>query len=121
MKILILDDNTVRHDAYKKKFNLPMDELTHVYTVGECIDALQKDNYDLICLDHDLGGEEMVKSGDGTGYEVAEWIAKNLPRENLPFAFYLHSLNPSGRKNMYYVLFDAGITNVIEFPFFWSK
>lgn len=120
MKILILDDNVFRHKQFRQNHSLN-NILTHTYTVKECIDALQKDIYDCVCLDHDLGGEEMVKSGEGTGYEVAEWIAKSLPRENLPSVIYLHSLNPNGRNNMQGVLNDAGIFNVVQFPFLWSK
>jgi len=30
----------------------------------------------ILFLDHDLGGKQMVASGNNTGYEVAKWLSK---------------------------------------------
>ena len=125
MKILILDDNEFRHKAFKKKFNLPQDKLTHTYTTEECIKVLTdttiKDKFDLIYLDHDLGGEEMVLSDQGTGYEVAEFIAYDMDQAKLPtIGIVVHSLNPIGRKNMLVILHNSNC-KVIDGPFAWKN
>ena len=75
MKILILDDDWNRHKQFKKRF---VGATTHhVETVGQCILALQMSCWDALFLDHDLGGQQMVESGDNTGYAVAVWLRDN--------------------------------------------
>lgn len=114
-KLLILDDDQIRHDGFKRKF--PEYELKHTYTAEETIDALKNNEYDYVFLDHDLGGEQMVASGDGTGYEVAEWLANHHCR--CPkMAIYIHSLNPIGRKNMVNVMRNIKL-KIQEAPCAW--
>jgi len=115
-KILILDDDLGRHTQFKQ--NMIGHVLTHCETVEECINALETDEFDYVCLDHDLGGEQMVMSGKGTGYEVAQWMAKN-EHPSLREVF-VHSLNPAGRKNIVAELKSAGI-RASEYPFMWTK
>lgn len=113
MKILFLDDNKLRWDFLQPVIrSYPGTETTWVQTVEECIKELEKKIYDVVMLDHDLGGEIMVKSGKGTGYEVAEWIANNM-KDCMPGRIYIHTQNPEGSKNMKLVLPDAV---VIPFP-----
>jgi len=81
-------------------------DLDWTQTASETIQALKDKEYDAIFLDHDLGGKVMVKSGIGTGYEVAEWIAENL--EEVPQVI-LHSMNPVGVENMKSVLPTADV------------
>jgi len=114
MKILILEDNVYRHHKFRIKFIGHL--VTIVETVYECIDALESDEFDAICLDHDLGEKEMVNSGDGTGYEVAVWLTKN--KDRTPKHIYIHSCNPVGAKNMKNVLESAGYS-VIYSPRLW--
>jgi len=70
--------------------------------------------YDILSIDHDLGGKTYVESGEGTGYEVAEWLYENPDRK--PKEIYLHSLNSAGRKNMKNVLPES-----VEAPFAWKN
>jgi len=116
MNILILEDDPTgtRIPAFKRKF------VGHIATFVETTkDAIRLLNefpagyWDILFLDHDLGGEEMVESGPGTGYEVACWLEENPSKK--PNRIYLHSLNPVGRQNMKRALPDA-----IEAPFAWK-
>lgn len=100
MKILILDDQEQRHKHFKKE--LCFHTLCHVYTSKECIKKLSEETFDCVFLDHDLGGQEMVESGENTGYEVCVWLKNNI--EKCPDQIYIHTMNPVGRQNMLSVL-----------------
>lgn len=112
MRMLILDDDKVRHIQFNQKYNKQGNVLCHVETVEACIQKLQEETWDVVCLDHDLGGKTYIKSGKGTGFEVAEWLANNPDKK--PYQIVIHSYNPAGRKNMMDVLPEA-----IEAPGIW--
>jgi len=115
-KILVLDDDLERMKHFKK--NLNGCDLVLVETAKDAISAFKNhDEYGIVFLDHDLGGEQMVKSGDGTGYEVAVHINSILEGSNSNPYIILHSLNPVGRQNMCNVLVDR--KNVHEYPRVW--
>jgi len=104
-RILILEDNPSRHKAFRQKFIG-----NTVVIVSEPREAkllLEDMGWDVLCLDHDLGGQEMMESGSGTGYEVAEWSEKHPARQ--PKTIIIHSLNPVGSANMNDALPDAHI------------
>ena len=112
MKILILDDMSIRHKAFKQ--NLIGHVVKCVETVKETIDSLNEETWDYLFLDHDLGGDVMVPSGPGTGYEVAQWLNKNVDKQ--PANIVIHSFNPDGAKNMASLLPKALIC-----PGAWNK
>ena len=113
MRILILEDSPERLILMKEALeHVSGLVLTHVETTNEAISKLYQEEFDIVSLDHDLGGEVMVKSGVGTGYEVAEWLANNPERQ--PPQIWLHSLNPVGLTNMGRVL-----PNAIKCPQWW--
>jgi hypothetical protein len=67
--------------------------------VVDAINYLNNETWDLLLLDHDLGGEQMVDhSNKNTGSEVARWLNENPAKK--PQAIILHSFNPVGRLNM---------------------
>lgn len=74
---LFLDDNPERCKAFKSA--VPFADV--VNTTAECIGALQTEGeWNLVFLDHDLGGEVYVDSNrEDTGMEVVRWIIKNEP------------------------------------------
>ena len=113
MKILILDDDMNRHQLFDK--NYAIHELVHVQTAQEAIDQLKVNTFDVVFLDHDLGGLQMVESGgkEPTGYDVAKWIAMNPERK--PKQVFVHSLNPVGSQNIKNVLPSS-----ILFPAAWT-
>jgi len=100
-----------RITAFRKK--LIGNDITWVMTAADAIEALANNDWDVLFLDHDLGGEAYVKSGPGTGYEVAVWLERNPTRK--PPQIFLHSLNTVGRDNMKGALLEA-----IHAPFAWK-
>lgn len=116
MKILFLDDSFFRKQQLDIKLR-PFDNIYYdwVQTSKQAIEFLQKNKYDLIMLDHDLGGKSMEESGPGTGYEVAQWIKNNMKN---PPKIFIHSHNPVGAKNMQQVLPKA---HLIPFSIFLEK
>jgi CheY-like chemotaxis protein len=110
MKILFLDDSVLRAKTFLSRHP----DAVLVSTVDECIQQLDKE-WDLVLLDHDLGGKEMCDPGKGTGMEVAQWIAANRPKIG---QIIIHSLNHSAAARMASVLFDY---EVLVYPFAWSK
>jgi hypothetical protein len=84
--------------------------------VDICIEKLKECTWDVLMLDHDLGGNVYVPSGgsEPTGYDVAKWLRLNP--EYKPEKIILHSLNPIGRKNMLKELPEA-----LDLPHAWEK
>lgn len=105
MTALFLDDDLNRWEAVKPLFSNIGITATHVETADQAINALKNNSYDFIYLDHDLGGQIYVQSGKGTGYEVAEWIANNIPSTRSMII--VHTLNPVGGDNIQRVLPSA--------------
>ncbi len=97
MKILFLDDDRNRH-AYFQRETIGQD-VRHVETAAAAIKALQEHGpFDVACLDHDLGGEQMAPLGTaGHGLQVARWLAEHPETaENVA----IHSYNPVGAQAM---------------------
>jgi len=109
MKVLILDDMEVRHEGFRKKFNRYSDTIVSTYTVKQCIKELDQDRFDMICLDHDLGGKK-------SGYDVCKWLINNP--EKARSIIIIHTNNPVGAKNMYDILRKQGINSIIH-PGYW--
>ena len=81
VRILVLDDDQKRHEAFK--FHLFRHDVTHVYTCDEAIKAIEQEKWDIIFLDHDLEDRHYSSASDGkveelekTGYDVAVHIAR---------------------------------------------
>ena len=94
MNILFLDDDKNRQRTFRSAF--PAADI--VSTANECIDMLDASKWDLVCLDHDLGGEQYVDPAEkNTGMEVVRWIESNRPSVG---RFIVHSLNFPARWEM---------------------
>jgi hypothetical protein len=100
----------IRHKVFKSKF--PESDITFVETAQEAIDILSKDlDWDLISLDHDLGGRIFVDSNDSnTGYQVAKFLVD----KEIKGKIIIHSCNRNGAMNMKSLLPDA-----LYKPLFW--
>jgi len=96
MNILILEDDPARQRIFTRK--LIGTNVVIVETATAAIQNLTEHAWDYLFLDHDLGGMQMVASGPGTGYEVAQWLAANPKRQ--PPNIVIHSFNPAGAANM---------------------
>jgi CheY-like chemotaxis protein len=115
-KILVLDDDEDRHKGFVKA--LRNEQVTHVHDYQEAIDALDKETFEEIYLDHDLSdfGESTTGYGEAerTGADVALYIARMLPKDKRPKIVHIHSWNPVGAHNIAVTLESAGIPYVRE-------
>jgi len=110
MKILFLDDDPYRTKHFKSKKPFAV----CVATAKGCIEELQKDDWDYVFLDHDLGGETFVDSDqEETGMEVVRWIQENKP--NIKKVI-VHSLNYPAATNMLSKITDLEY-NAVYVPF----
>lgn len=92
--ILFLDDCPLR----TKNFQSAFPSATCVATSATCIEELKKQDWDYVCLDHDLGGETFVDSDRAdTGMEVVRWIVENKPHI---MHIFVHSLNHPAAQEM---------------------
>lgn len=109
MKIFILEDNERRMVKFRRE--LIGHNIDHAVSVEDGTSFVVNNKYDLIFLDHDLGGEEFVDSfADNTGYKLAEFIASFTPNKETPCI--VHSCNPAGADNIIRILPHA-----IKVPF----
>jgi NAD+-processing family protein with receiver domain len=118
VRILFLDDDPKRHELFARAHI--GHQVTFVWGVFDAVRALGASEcagepFDYACLDHDLGGHQMVESGEATGYEVAQHIAF-MTTEARPRRVVVHSFNPVGAQNMVRLLADAGVP-CIRAPF----
>lgn len=117
MRILILEDWEGRIKWFRTKFTGNVD---YAYTSPQANEFLQKNEYDVIFLDHDLSDEhyELMHTPDavliGTGVDTAKYIAENKCSPNAQII--LHTLNPVGSNNMFAILKEAGY-RVEKIPF----
>jgi hypothetical protein len=86
MRILILEDDENRNVYFRRNF-----------APNEIV-ITDDSNF----LDHDLGGQQMVSSGENTGYEVAQFLEENSIF--VPPRVVIHSFNPIGARNMHQAL-----------------
>ena len=112
--VLILDDCPERGRAFLARFP----HARWVETASEAIASLQSLAWDLVCLDHDLGGEHFVDSRQAnTGAEVVRFIVRDRP----PISqIIVHSLNGPAAARMVADLDSAGYA-ATQVPFFWMR
>lgn len=114
MNIFILEDDPNRQKLFMRKFI--GHEVVIVDNVTDAINELKAKPFDLIFLDHDLGGEIFVNSeNENTGYQLAKWI-KEQDQILKNSTFIIHSLNPVGAQNIKAILPSAWIQ-----PFAWME
>lgn len=120
LRVLVLEDDHSRIVEFKKRFSELADqrgtdvEVTYEETAAGCISRLEGGTFDMLFLDHDLGGDVLVSTQvENTGSGVARFIAGRP--ELRPKNVITHSLNPVGRKNI------SDLTGAVEVPFVWAK
>lgn len=104
-RILILDDSFFRHNVFRTIYDDSF--LVHVYRYSEAVRELEKGDWDIVHLDHDLGDflpggmrADTYEDGWGktqlyTGRHVAEKLIE-LPEALWPKAVVVHSVNGIG-------------------------
>lgn len=108
LKILFLDDRSKRiHSAFEK---FKDQDLRIVTNVTECLRYLSQEDWDLVFLDHDLGGKEFCSLNDPTcGMAVVSYIRwHKWPPEKKKPEFIIHSSNAFAAISMAEVLKDLG-------------
>ena len=96
-KILVLEDNPNRIAIFKT--HLVNHDVDYVDIAWDANKLLNENIYDIIYLDHDLGGHVYVVDDDinGTGYDVAKVIPET---ENKNARIIIHTYNPVGYQRM---------------------
>ena len=92
MKILILEDQPARVNSFQRL--LTDHDVFVTNDARECIELLGQDEFDILFLDHDLGGPEnqpeLSYDPENCGSTVANW----LHRSGVSIGrIYIHSLN----------------------------
>jgi len=114
MKILVLEDDQNRIEEFKKSFR---SEHRVIYTddAEMAINHLKENTFDILFLDHDLGGCVYVDTNEyQTGSTVAKWLSEN--KDRMPPRVILHTLNSYGATNM-----KSYIPHAQIIPFAWTK
>ena len=96
-KVLVLEDDPWRQNWFGAKFK----DVVPCLMVGEALEALATQEFDLIFLDHDLRTEPAV------GRDVAQWLCEN-PEAQRTAAIIVHSVNLVSAHKMYMELHLAG-------------
>jgi len=112
LKILILEDCPERQKKFCDNL-MAADSIVIVENPSDAKAKLNEEEWDVLFLDHDLGGQVYQESKEGTGWEVADWLSKNESRK--PPTIICHSLNTAGRNNMLSLLPGA-----IDLPWAWE-
>ena len=119
MRILFLDDNKERHKAFQQRaIGCIVD---YAWDADEAMTLLGSGKeYDLIMLDHDLGGPEaegFLLDDGKDGRTVAGFIAEQHPKHEKA-TIVVHSLNDAGGMIMISVLRNKGFI-AHRVPFAW--
>lgn len=115
-RIFVLEDDPIRIESYRNACRARHDlTLTDHLTGPDGACALYQPPYDIICLDHDLGGRQMIDSHEEeTGAAFVRWMPD--AGDDQP-TIVIHSFNPVGAGNMARTLRDKGYERVLIWPF----
>lgn len=113
MRVLFLDDNLNRAklaiETFKNDDLFLSPSASHaVSTLEECVDTSP---WDLVMLDHDLGGEENAwqEGKEPTGMVVVDWIVEHRPAIK---RIVIHSWNVPAAERMVSKLIFSGYSAV---------
>jgi hypothetical protein len=111
-RVLVLEDDPTRLALFRGAHPFA----TYVETAAECVAQLARQDWDDVCLDHDLGGEMFADpQRENTGSGVVRWIVANRPRIRRVL---VHSLNGPAATAMVQMLTKAGYV-AEHVPFLW--
>ena len=110
-KVLVLEDNKQRIDFFNKIFKNY--DYTICETAKEAMEVLDREEFNVIFLDHDLGGLTFVDSSqEESGATVVRHI---IARGSQKDAFFMiHSQNPVGAAYMLNLLVEYGRRAVLK-------
>jgi len=120
MKFLVLDDDASRHAGFDVL--LAGHKVVHAYSYTEFVAAAKSEDFDVICLDHDLGveikGQQVIEGGvtrELTGQDAARWLVDNP--QHFPDSVLVHSHNPAGAAAIADILRDVPGKRVVVRPY----
>jgi len=106
MRIFILEDDPARKIAFEQALGVFEKGFPHEVTICSFLGGVGgayinfEGEYDLIMLDHDLGGAQMVSPDEEeTGTAFVKWLVENNKLKNGPKVI-IHSWNPDGARRM---------------------
>jgi hypothetical protein len=109
MRVFILEDDLTRVILFREA--LMRHDVTHAESLTEAVE-MYRGPYDLLLLDHDLGGEVFVDSEkEDTGAGFCRWVSGE------PTTVLIHSYNAPGAAQMNVTLVEKGWANVGYVPF----
>lgn len=89
VRILVLEDNPDRQEAFRRRYP----DAVIVATAPACIERLAEP-WDLVYLDHDLGGNRLPGSDrEDCGMVAVRYIIEHRPEHLEPAKFVIHSAN----------------------------
>lgn len=105
-RILFLDDDHRRIATFRELIEGVECDLMIVETADTCIASLAAGSFDVVLLDHDLGGEIYCNSArEDCGMEVVRWLSANRAEHG---AFIVHTHNEVAGAAMYIALSSMG-------------
>jgi len=117
MNILLLEDNLIRIEKFKKLFK--NQKLFICINIEQAKDVCLHNEIDILQLDHDLDQRQWVESNEeNTGYQFCKWLIKADNQKNA--LCYIHSMNFVGANNMMNLMIDNG-RDVIWHPYHLLK
>jgi len=109
MKILLLEDNSLRVEKFKQLFR--NQELFVFDDIKEALNDCLGKEFPVMFLDHDLGNRIWVDSNEeNTGYQFVKKLIENQLQKNA--LIYIHSMNPIGANKMLNLLLDNGYDGI---------
>lgn len=118
MRILFFDDEKIRYDIFKTRFDPVVTTVIYCQTMKECQDRLQshidgKEFFDIIHFDHDIQDLNTFQWYSSTG--LAEWFVQTCPADRKPTMGVIHSVNQTGCWNLYHIF--SKLTKTFMVPF----
>ena len=109
-RMLFLDDSTKRIESAREQYSNLYD-VTYVHTTKECLRYLCRETYDILSLDHDLGGIDFQDPNDVTsGMEVVRYLEECDAGETIDETeVWVHSSNLFAANAMIKRLNDLGM------------
>jgi CheY-like chemotaxis protein len=114
-RILVLEDDANRIEVFREVLG-GKHAVSYVETAHDCIELLEREKFDILFLDHDLGGLVYVSEANtNTGSEVVRWLKLHIQDLN-PYII-VHSHNHVAAERMEQDLKRAAFSHVYRIPF----
>lgn len=113
MRVLIVEDDDSRMLVFDVVFE--RDDVTRAYDAARGVWWLERAEFDLVMLDHDLVGSSYDRDR-GVYLNSGQEVAKAIARMEKPPPAIIHSWNPTGAQQMEMILARRGVRHMVA-PF----